>query len=519
VFTTAGRVRQLGPWETAEGARAALGRIVPTDGASRTWDAVERAATSLDDAAGSRQVVLITSSAGTSTTSPSAAAAELRRVGAALRAVALGAADLDALVAVVEAAGGSVQTASSDAQLPRRLEDVAAQIAGRYRLTADAGAAGTASGAGVEELTVAAGGARATVEVEPGDLRAGSAELAVGVESSQGLVARLTSNGTVVGVAALAGVAALVFAVWTLLGMVVPDENGLRRRLEAYEEAPVEADPTGDQRGAMATVPLLQRAVDLTGEVAQKRGALERLEVKLERANLPLRAAEALFFALAAAVVIALLALVVTRNPLVFVLALVVGLVLPQALLNVKIRKRQKAFEAQLPDMLSLMAGTLRAGYSIGQGFEAVSTEIDDPMGRELRRVVSENRLGRPLDEALDAVAERMGSDDFAWAVMAIKIQREVGGNLAELLLTVSNTMTQRERLRRDVNTLTAEGRMSAIVLGLLPPGLGAVMFAMNPDYISKLFEGGLGMGMLALAVVAMGVGFAWMQKIIKIEV
>ena len=103
------------------------------------------------------------------------------------------------------------------------------------------------------------------------------------------------------------------------------------------------------------------------------------------------------------------------------------------------------------------------------QGVEAVSQEVEDPMGSELRRVVTESRLGRPLEESLDGVAERMDSPDFAWAVMAIRIQREVGGNLSELLLTVADTMTQRERLRRDVAALTAEGRMSAIVLGLLP--------------------------------------------------
>ncbi len=108
-------------------------------------------------------------------------------------------------------------------------------------------------------------------------------------------------------------------------------------------------------------------------------------------------------------------------------------------------------------------------------------------MGLELRRVVTEARLGRPLEEALDGVAERMASPDFAWAVMAIRIQREVGGNLSELLLTVAETMIQRERLRRDVAALTAEGRMSAYILIALPIGLGAVMFVMNKDYTSKL--------------------------------
>ena len=134
-----------------------------------------------------------------------------------------------------------------------------------------------------------------------------------------------------------------------------------------------------------------------------------------------------------------------------------------------------------LPDTLQLLSGTLRAGYSMMQGVEAVSQEVSEPMGRELRRVVTEARLGRPLEESLDAVAERMDSPDFGWAVMAIRIQREVGGNLSELLMTVADTMTQRERLKRDVKSLTAEGRISAYVLAALPVLLGFAMWGSTP--------------------------------------
>ncbi len=153
------------------------------------------------------------------------------------------------------------------------------------------------------------------------------------------------------------------------------------------------------------------------------------------------------------------------------------------------------------------------------QGVEAISQEVDEPMGLELRRVVTEARLGRPLEEALEGVAERMDSPDFAWTVMAIRIQREVGGNLSELLMTVADTMTQRERLRRDVAALTAEGRISAMVLAFLPFGLGILMYVINPDYMSKLFDDTLGNIMLGAAIVGMAVGFLWMRSIINIEI
>ena len=192
---------------------------------------------------------------------------------------------------------------------------------------------------------------------------------------------------------------------------------------------------------------------------------------------------------------------------------------IPKAAVNFKAKRRLKKFNNQLPDMLALLSGTLRAGYSLMQGVEAVSREVEDPIGYELRRVVTESRLGRPLDEALDAAAERMGSADFRWAVMAIAIQREVGGNLAELLMTVSETMTARERLRRDVDALTAEGKVSAMVLGLLPLGLGAAMFVINPEYIGVLFSEKLGNMMLAGATLLAFFGFWWMKKLIEIDV
>jgi tight adherence protein B len=140
-------------------------------------------------------------------------------------------------------------------------------------------------------------------------------------------------------------------------------------------------------------------------------------------------------------------------------------------------------------------------------------------MAFELNRVLVEARLGRALEDALEDAAARMGSPDFDWAVMAIRIQREVGGNLAELLSTVADTMIHRERLRREVKALTAEGRMSAGVLGLLPVGLGLMMYAINPTYMRVLFEDPFGKVMLGAGTVMGAFGFWWMKKTITIEV
>lgn len=299
-----------------------------------------------------------------------------------------------------------------------------------------------------------------------------------------------------------------------LISLVVPDDS-LSNVLEVYSEG-FDLDDEDDE-GARSAI--MQRAVALTEQVAESQGYLARAEAALERADMPLRAGEALFFYAAVVVIVTVLALLVSGN---LVFGIVAGLLIsliPPSVVNFKAGRRRSKFLSQLPDTLQLLSSTLRAGYSLMQGVEAVSHEIDGPMGAELRRVVTEARLGRPLEESLEGTAGRMASEDFAWCVMAIKIQREVGGNLSELLMTVADTMTARERLRRDINSLTAEGRVSAFVLGILPVGLGIVMYMMNPGYVSKLFTDTLGNILLGLAIVSMGIGFFWMKKIIDIEI
>ena len=417
--------------------------------------------------------------------------------------------------ALADTTGGTFVEVTAAADITDRLSQLSPKLNGLYTFTF-----ATATPSGVNDLTLDVGGTVSVNSYVAGSVARGSRDLLFQPPaSSSGVKFFQNSFGKMLAVLlVLFGAGLAAFAVITT---VVRDDTGLSTVLQPYSEYSVTAAAEDDDREdqGLATSQLMQRAVELTGQFAARQGLLEKAEVALERANLPLRAAEAIFFYLAGVAVLTLLVVGVTRNLVTTLIVLVIALFAAPASLNFMAARRKSKFESQLPDMLQLLSGTLRAGYSMMQGVEAVSQEVTEPMGRELRRVVTESRLGRPLEEALDAVADRMGSNDFAWATMAIRIQREVGGNLAELLMTVAETMTQRERLRRDVKSLTAEGRMSAYVLGILPVGLGLAMYSLNPDYMSLLWEDGVGQALLGGGLLLMLAGFYWMSKIIKIEI
>jgi len=259
-------------------------------------------------------------------------------------------------------------------------------------------------------------------------------------------------------------------------------------------------------------------AVDFTERVAGRAGVLQKVELLLQQADLPLRPAELLFYA----PVFAVMAFVVAALLFDVSVAFVVGGLVAAAPIAWVMRKRDarmKEFERQLPDTLQLLSGAMRAGFSFMQGMETVANESTGAMRRELQRVFTEARLGRPIEEALDETSERMQSKDLEWAVMAIRIQREVGGNLAALLDTVADTMTKRERLRREIRTLTAEGRFSGIIVSLFPVVFGLFLFTTNRSYLNVLFSETMGIVAVAAAAGASAIGWFWIRKIMRIEV
>jgi tight adherence protein B len=166
-----------------------------------------------------------------------------------------------------------------------------------------------------------------------------------------------------------------------------------------------------------------------------------------------------------------------------------------------------------------MTAGSLSAGYSLAQGLDGLVREGSEPMATEIGRALAESRLGVPVENTLQGVADRMGSKDFSWVVMAIRVQREVGGNLGGVLTTVSATMRERAMLRRHVRGLSAEGRLSAYILLGMPVLLVTYMFTLRREYLEPMYTTALGLLLILAALVLMSIGSFVMSRIVKVEV
>jgi tight adherence protein B len=192
---------------------------------------------------------------------------------------------------------------------------------------------------------------------------------------------------------------------------------------------------------------------------------------------------------------------------------------IPVIVAKVKVSRRDAKLHGQLADILMVLASSLRAGHGFFQALDLVAKEIGEPGSAEFGRVVAEVRLGRPVDEAMNAMAERVGSDDFKWAVLGVNIQREVGGNLAEILDTIADTVRERDAVRRQVHVLSSEGRLSIGILAALPFLVSLYIAKVNPGYLNLLFSTRVGLIMVVTAACLLCVGIFWMRKIVNIDV
>ncbi len=317
-----------------------------------------------------------------------------------------------------------------------------------------------------------------------------------------------------------AGIGAVGLGLVGLLAMLVPAPA---RPMSMVDRVATYTTSTGanDERPAKGEGdPLAQTKEAVAGMLRRNKSLDARITHRLEGAGSDLKSAEWLLVHVAIVVAAGAVGLLLGQGNLVIgLLFMAFGTVGPWFYLGFRRSRRRKKFNAALPDTLQLMSGSLAAGLSLSQSVDTIVREGTEPVSSEFKRVLVETRLGVPLETALDGVAERFESKDFEWVVMAINIQRQVGGNLAELLDTVAATMREREYLRRQVASLSAEGRMSAMVLSALPPGFLFYLLFANRDYVMPLFTDVRGLAMLIGATVWLLVGVFWMSKLVKVEV
>jgi tight adherence protein B len=246
---------------------------------------------------------------------------------------------------------------------------------------------------------------------------------------------------------------------------------------------------------------------------------LRDAEFLLQQGGLSWTLQTLLILSVGSAVALALVALIATRSLAISLVATVVGAMLPNFYVKHRRTKRLNAFEELLPDSIDLVGRALRAGHPLSAGFKMAADDGPEPVAGEFRRVFEEQRFGMPLQDSLLAMADRINLVDVRILVTAILIQREVGGNLAEILDNLSNVVRARFTIRRQIRVYTAQGRMTGYLLSALPIILFLLLYTINAQYMSILFTDPIGKILVTVAIVMQLIGFLWIRKIIKIEI
>ncbi|HEY7004671.1 MAG TPA: type II secretion system F family protein [Gaiellaceae bacterium] len=318
------------------------------------------------------------------------------------------------------------------------------------------------------------------------------------------------------GLPVLAGVVGLLVLLAAAFALAAPRGAWLKGRLEPHvgDHKREVLKRERESRKVALLAPLFKATESIFGQFRQ----WKRLDQVLQRADVPLKAAEFAYIMLASALVATIVTAVFEPPVWGYLIAFVGGAAIPYLVVMQKARKRLQEFEEQLPDILVTMAASLKAGHSFRQGMQSVVDEGVDPAAREFKRVLTEARLGRPMDDALIEMAARVGSKNFEFVMSAVTIQRQVGGSLAGLFDMVADTVRQRQQFRRKIKGLTAMGRMSAYVLVGLPFVVGAAIYAINREYMQPLLFTSTGHKLILLVLVMMAVGSAILKKIVSFK-
>jgi len=292
-------------------------------------------------------------------------------------------------------------------------------------------------------------------------------------------------------------------------------DRSLTRRLAAPKPAAEAEESFQEERQSWVPSPIAQ-AGEAMAEIGGFKAALERT---LERAGMPITPGELVGSSACGAFVVGVISAFILRSPLLGLALAAVTAVAPTLVVRHRMKVRLEGLHEQLPDVLMILASSMRAGHSFLQALDTVAKEIGTPSDSEFARVVSEIRLGRPANEALTAMGERVGTEEFRWAMLAVNVQSEVGGNLAEILDTLADTVREREAIRRQVKVLSAEGRLSMKIMAALPPLVALAVAIINPDYMRALWTTRVGWILIGSGIVLMTIGTLVARRMVKIDV
>jgi tight adherence protein B len=318
------------------------------------------------------------------------------------------------------------------------------------------------------------------------------------------------------GLPVLAGVVGLLALIAAAFALASPKGTWLRGRLDPHVAATRTKALKREREGKRFAMfaGLFKATEGLLGNLKQ----WKKIDTLLQRADMPLRTPEFAYIMLGFGLLFAFLHTLVWHELWSMLLGFAEGVCVPYVFLSYKARKRLKAFDEQLPDMLVTMAASLKAGHSFRQGIQSVVDEGVDPAAKEFKRVLNETRLGRPMDDALNDMAARVGSKNFEFVMSAVTIQRQVGGSLAGLFDMVADTVRQRQQFHRKIRGLTAMGRMSAYTLIGLPFVVGLAIYAINRDYMKPLLTTSTGHKLIILMFVMMAIGSLLLKKIVSFK-
>lgn len=491
-----------------------------TSGDTALYDAVVTAADLLEGGEGVQSFVVVLSDGADTVSSASIATAADAVIDhdASLYAVGLQSpeADLSGLSDLASRAGGNTYSAS---QLDD-LGDIYDSIAGRVANTYDLSFRATSDGAVVLRVVVLAENTlvqtQATVELSPGagaspvtsttlPPNVGDVELGAPASRLVSSAGFLSDYGLYLGAGAFFIALAMVLRAIFATASKPNPRKAIRRAHADLREAPSTLARLG-QRFSLFTDRIL--------ESQQKARGINRA---LDSAGINMRSGEfvAVVIGLALGSFFVFSILVGPIGGLVVAMLVAFG---SRVLVNFKANRRRTRFADQLPDTLMILASTLRAGYGVQQALNGVTEETESPTKEEFTRAVVETRIGRDLGDALEGIHGRVGNEDFLWVIRAIGINRELGGDLAEILDNVGETIRDRAQVKAQVRSLTAEGRLSALVLMVLPVFVAGFIQLTNPGYINLLFQDARGWSALAFGATLLGMGGLWIKKIVNIR-